>query len=620
MRIDMSDLVSATDLARQSSWMLKEVAAGRRFVIVKGNTPAGALVSLADLEKLNAAEADSAGVGQAWQALPAQVAFADLEPLPPSAPRHALPIGVGEDEMSTVWLDLEQYPHVYCTGSNRSGRTTFLQAVCAAIMARYTPEEAQVVVFDPDIRLSDELTDDYRTVYEYDPKRIAVAADQLAWLLDQRRPPPELTPEQLREWNPVRPKWFVVIDDMHVLTAGSSLSTILAPLVEPVQSARLLDLHVIAAITSDNWNAKGRSNKLINAMDVGGATVVVLDGSPREMIIDNVRPGPRLPGRAELYERRTGGRMIQIAAPHAVSENAILEDPDDDPPPLRMPEPISPESFLHALGIDHVASWQPRWAQSAVSSGDVVVPFGVADSGSALLNVTKLGHNALPGLIVGRTGTGKTETLRTILVALSALYSPDQVQVIVGARWPSAFTEEAQLPHITVAEDWAAFGDVVRTELERREQAGALDAEPELLVVVDEVDDPWFEQDGSVLAVLAESYRLKVHLLVAAQSLRRHLDRIWPGQRTIRSSAFRLALPSAVDNDWRALIGSTTIADPRASCGAAFLASADEGEATPLRVFYTAQSHSTADRPDTKTVGDQLIERIKAIGTPRLVR
>lgn len=320
MRIDMGDLVSATDLARQSSWLLKEIAAGRRFVIVKGNTPAGALVSIADLEKLAAVTESEATSSASVRNLPAQVPYADLDPLSYAAPRHALPIGVGEDA-NTVWLDLEQYPHAYCTGTNRSGRTTFLQAVCAAITARYTPDEAQVVVFDPNCGLIDDLGDEYRTVYQYDPKRIGSAAEQLAVLLDQRRPPADLTQDQLREWDPVRPKWFVIVDDLHLLTGGgSSLSTLLAPLVEAAETARRLDLHIIAAITSDNWNSKGRANRLINAMDVGGATVVVLEGSPREIIIDHVRPGPRLPGRAELYERRGGGRMIQIASAHVIAQ------------------------------------------------------------------------------------------------------------------------------------------------------------------------------------------------------------------------------------------------------------------------------------------------------------
>jgi len=614
MRIDMSDLVSATDLARQSSWMLKEVAAGRRFVIVKGNTPAGALVSIADLEKLKAAEGDPAAVGQSWQAMPSHVTFADLAPLPPSAPRHAIPIGIDEDDMSTVWLDLEQYPHVYCTGTNRSGRTTFLQAVCASIMARYTPQEAQVVVFDPDMRLTDELTDEYRTVYLYDPKRIAQAAQELAHKLDQRRPPPDLTPAQLREWNPVRPKWFFIVDDLHLLSGGSSLSTVLAPLVEPVQNARLLDLHVIAAITSDNWNAKGRSNKLINAMDVGGATVVVLDGSPRETIIDDVRPASRLPGHAECYERRSGGRMIQIVAPHAAVESTKPEESDSDSPPQRMPEPTSPQDFLDALGIDDVATWQPRWSESAVSDGDVVVPFGLSGTGPAVLNLTRLGHNALPGLVVGRTGSGKSEVIRTIMLALGALYSPEQVQVIVRSKWSEEFTEEAKLPHITVAEDWAGFGDVIRAELKRREEAATVDAEPELLVIVDEVDDPYFMQDPTLLRDVVESYRLKVHLLVTAQTLRQLVERNWPGQR-VGSSAFRLALASIWMADARILIDSTNIADPRAEGGTAFLGSAGDGESTPVRLFFTG-NHLDAD--SAQTVCDYLIERIAAVGAPRL--
>lgn len=272
-----------------------------------------------------ATEATAELVAQRWaqrgfgpaprlQQLPTDIAFTDLEPLPATAPRHALRIGVGEREMSTAWLDLDLYPHAYCTGTTKSGRTVFLRTVCAAIMETYTPDEAQVIMFDPDFSIGDALTKEYRTVWVTEHQKIHTAAQQIAQLLAGRRPPENLDPAQLRNWKPQRNKWFIVVDDLTLLSPAGP-SALLQPLVPVVETARNLDLHVVAAVASDDWYARGKSNKLIGAMDRGGASVVVLDGDKKDVIIDAVRPASRVPGRGELYLRKGGGQLVQIAQP-----------------------------------------------------------------------------------------------------------------------------------------------------------------------------------------------------------------------------------------------------------------------------------------------------------------
>lgn len=257
------------------------------------------------------------GFGRApqLQQLPASVAFADLDPLPPTAPRHGLRIGIGERDMSTAWLDLDLYPHAYCTGTTKSGRTAFLRTVCAAIMETYTPQEAQVIMFDPEFSIGDAVSKQYRGVWHTEHEKIAGAAQQLAKALEGRRPPADLEPEELQNWKPQRVKLFIVVDDLTLLSPGGPTMTLLAPLVAAAETARRLDLHIIAALASDNWYGRGKANKLIQAMDRGGASVVILDGDRTEMIIDGVRPASRIPGRAELYIRKGGGQLIQVAQP-----------------------------------------------------------------------------------------------------------------------------------------------------------------------------------------------------------------------------------------------------------------------------------------------------------------
>lgn len=279
--------------------------------------------------EMSATEATAALVAQKWadrgfgpaprlQQLPTEVAFADLEPLPDTAPRHSLRVGIGERDMSTAYLDLNLYPHAFCTGTTKSGRTVFLRTVCAAIMETYAPDEAQVIMFDPEFSFGDALADEYRTVWQTDQAKIALAATQIAQKLEERRPPADLDPRQLRSWKPVRRKWFLLVDDLTLLSPNGPSSTLLQPLLPAVESARNLDFHVIASASIDNWYARGGANKLIQAMQRGGTSALILDGDKSNVIIDAVRPAARIPGRGELYLRKEGGQLIQVALPPAV--------------------------------------------------------------------------------------------------------------------------------------------------------------------------------------------------------------------------------------------------------------------------------------------------------------
>jgi S-DNA-T family DNA segregation ATPase FtsK/SpoIIIE len=257
------------------------------------------------------------------QQLPSEIAFASLEPLPADAPRHALRIGIGEREMSTAWLDLDLYPHAYCTGTTKSGRTVFLRTVCAAIMETYSPQEAQVIMFDPEFSIGDAISKEYRGVWHTEQKKIGAASEQLAQALERRRPPEHLEPEELLNWKPQRVKLFILVDDLTLLSPAGPTMTLLQPLVPAAETARRLDLHIIAAVASDTWYARGGANKLIQAMDRGGASVVVLDGDKKDVIIDAVRPASRIPGRGELYVRKGGGQLIQVAQPPDLRASTI---------------------------------------------------------------------------------------------------------------------------------------------------------------------------------------------------------------------------------------------------------------------------------------------------------
>jgi S-DNA-T family DNA segregation ATPase FtsK/SpoIIIE len=269
-------------------------------------------------------EATAAAIEQRWtqlgygrapelEVLPAEIAYDDL----PAAPAGVLKLGIGEQEMSTIGVNLLAAPHFYAAGSSKSGRTTVLRTLCAAIMETYTPEQAEVILIDPSYDLADAVTDDYRKVYVNTAEQAGALATELANLALRRKPPAGLTPQQQKEWKPVRPKWFMIVDDLNLLTVPGTTTSVLTPMVSAIEQGQRIDLHLFAATTSEQWYAKGRMNKVIQAMDTGGAGALVMDGLKSEIIIDQVRAAIREPGRGELYYRKLGGQLMQVALPPA---------------------------------------------------------------------------------------------------------------------------------------------------------------------------------------------------------------------------------------------------------------------------------------------------------------
>ena len=68
----------------------------------------------------------------------------DLTALPGDA--FAIPIGQGR--YGPVWRTLDQTSHILVGGESRGGKTTWLNAVLASLLARHPPEELQLVLLD----------------------------------------------------------------------------------------------------------------------------------------------------------------------------------------------------------------------------------------------------------------------------------------------------------------------------------------------------------------------------------------------------------------------------------------------------------------------------------------
>ncbi|MFI5911038.1 FtsK/SpoIIIE domain-containing protein [Dactylosporangium sp. NPDC051541] len=128
-------------------------------------------------------------------------------------------------------------------------------------------------------------------------------------------------------------------------------------------------------------------------------------------------------------------------------------------------------------------------------------------------------------LVVGATGSGKSELLRAFVLRLAERYPPDEaVVLLVDHHGGATFRTFARLPHLAglAVEMWAPgdvprLATVLRDELIRRQTVGP---KPELVVVIDEftevlTSDPEFVH--TLIAIGRVGRSLGVHLVMAGQ-------------------------------------------------------------------------------------------------------
>ncbi|WP_327033647.1 type VII secretion protein EccCa [Micromonospora ureilytica] len=213
---------------------------------------------------------------------------------------------------------------------------------------------------------------------------------------------------------------------------------------------------------------------------------------------------------------------------------------------LGLPELLGlgdPESFTAEQG------WLPRSARDRLR-----VPIGVgADGGAIELDLKESAQDGMGphGLLIGATGSGKSELLRTLVLGLAATHSSEQLNfVLVDFKGGATFTSFDRLPHtaavITNLADAlplvdrmvdAINGELVRRQellrragnfasvrdYERARAAGSpLAPLPSLLLICDEFSEllsakPDFIDLFVQIGRLGRS--LGVHLLLASQRL-----------------------------------------------------------------------------------------------------
>lgn len=155
-------------------------------------------------------------------------------------------------------------------------------------------------------------------------------------------------------------------------------------------------------------------------------------------------------------------------SPESVAEGSPVTGPVDFPALLGITDPAD----LHLSAL-----WKPRSERDFLR-----VPIGLTDRHEPVLldlkESSQLGMGP-HGLCVGATGSGKSELLRTLVLALVATHSPEDLAlVLVDYKGGATFAPFAELPHtagmITNLENQAGLVERVHTslagEVKRRQQ------------------------------------------------------------------------------------------------------------------------------------------------------
>jgi S-DNA-T family DNA segregation ATPase FtsK/SpoIIIE len=253
--------------------------------------------------------------------------------------------------------------------------------------------------------------------------------------------------------------------------------------------------------------------------------------------------GARITGQADHVGQHSAEALARRLAPLRLSE---------EPGARRLAETIS---LTDLLGIKDVRSLDPALAWRPRSLADSLrVPIGVSADGDAVLLDLKesaLGGDGPHGLVIGATGSGKSELLRTVVTGLALRHSPDLLAfVLADFKGGAAFAGLQDLPHVAglitnLADDLAMvdrmhaalFGEIRRRQEllraagnlaslreyhSRRAEGADLPSLPYLVVLVDEFGELLASRPDFIdlfVAVGRLGRSLGMHLILCSQQL-----------------------------------------------------------------------------------------------------
>jgi S-DNA-T family DNA segregation ATPase FtsK/SpoIIIE len=290
-------------------------------------------------------------------------------------------------------------------------------------------------------------------------------------------------------------------------------------------------------------------NAGVTFLDLGGGSPAPA-GATLELRVDSGRLGRA--GRDGFAHLGTPDRMDAAAAEFVARQLAALYTAAPAQAASALTGDLGLPDLL-GLGdprtLDPAVAWRPRPARDRLR-----VPIGVDTAGQPVeLDIKESAENGMGphGLVIGATGSGKSELLRTLVIGLAATHSSETLNfALVDFKGGATFSGMASLPHVSAVITNLSgelslvdrMGDALRGEMVRRQEllraagnyASVRDYEkarqegaslrpvPSLLVIIDEFSEllssrPELTDLFVMIGRLGRS--LAIHLLFASQRL-----------------------------------------------------------------------------------------------------
>ena len=329
--------------------------------------------------------------------------------------------------------------------------------------------------------------------------------------------------------------------------------------------------------------------------------VITMDSMPEQAFADRLSAV-----QAEAIARRM--------TPFATQQN--LEEADT---PVGRSDESRQMDLMELVGIGDIRDFDPekQWRRRE-GRERLAAPFGVTPEGApVVLDIKESAQQGMGphGLLIGATGSGKSEVLRTLVLALALTHSPEQLNlVLVDFKGGATFAGMSDLPHVSAMisnlESELSLvdrmQDALQGEMVRRQEvlrqagnyANVSDYEadriagkhefpplPALFIVLDEFTEMLMAKPefGEVFIMIGRLGRsLSVHLLLASQKM--DLGKA----RGLESHlSYRIALKTFTENDSREVLGIPDAAKLPPLPGSGFLKAGGDG-LVRFRASYVA--------------------------------
>jgi type VII secretion protein EccCb len=517
-----------------------------------------------------------------------------------AAKRLTAVAGIGENGPLRVDLETDG-PHLVVIGARGSGKSEHLTSIVMSLCLAHSPDQLNLVLWGESFGHLQRLPHVASSASRVDDGTLGMVMEGLDRELTRRERMRTVDAGGNGSQAPgaTGPRLVIVIDDVDMITRVAPTSADL--FVRLLRRARGLGVHVL---WSTSRHAGGIMNELVDLSQV--RVVLRVAGAPDSNDLLGTDAAARLerslPGRGYVVSGRSEPREVQggavsIGAPQLGERlevtpftlvdgrngfvKVVLGLPDERaivalltaagasfPRPLDILSPASAAATaLESPGLLELLSVEDRgglvdatehW-HTIDGEGFLRVPIGVdTDMRPVFLDLKEsaLAGMGPHGLMVGATGSGKSELLRTLVCALALMHSPEALAfVLVDFKGGASFASYASLPHVAgvvtnLADDLALVDRILAAlggEQKRRQEmlakagnlgnvrdyralyrAGKLPPEladqpmPELLVVVDEFAELLDTEPAFIdffLTIGRVGRSLGIHLLLASQRL-----------------------------------------------------------------------------------------------------